>query len=51
MSTRIGNLYRHILDNKKKPKDIGDCGKFNHGFAKFIDKLNEIKTILNAEGA
>lgn len=44
-------LYRHILDKKKKPKDICDSAQFNHGFAKFIGQLNEIKAILKTEGA
>lgn len=40
-------LYKYILDQKKKPKEIAGCAQNNLGFRKFIDQLEYIKEVLD----
>lgn len=35
-------LYNTILSRKRKPKEIGECSRFNYGFAKFVEQMDEI---------
>lgn len=39
-------LYKFILDQKKKPKDIAVCSQKNFGFLQFIKQLDCIKEAL-----
>lgn len=36
-------LYRFILEQKRKPKEIAACAEFNYGFKMFIEQLEKIK--------
>ena len=39
-------LYNSILSQKRKPKEIGECSHFNHGFAKFVEQMDEVALAL-----
>ena len=41
-------LYKFILNQKRKPKDIVDCAQYNFGFQKFVEQMNAISIHLNA---
>jgi len=38
-------LYNTILSRKRKPKEIGECSRFNYGFAKFVEQMDEISKL------
>lgn len=42
-SLGANEAYEYIIKQKKKPKEILYCSKFNYGFSKFIEQLDSIK--------
>jgi hypothetical protein len=36
------HLYYDILSQKKKPKEIHDVSRHNHGFLKFVESLSAL---------
>ena len=43
-SDRAKSAYDYILKQKKKPRDIKECSKYNYGFKKLIEQLDTIAT-------
>ena len=43
-SQQAQKLYQLILKEKRKPKEIADCARYNYGFRKFIEQLDEMKS-------
>lgn len=39
-SLQAQRLYQNILKQKKKPKEIIDCSKYNYGFERLIEQMN-----------